>query len=281
MYYDGLYTKLCTYLLNEGVWINNKRTGKKCLTGNTQFMQYDCNDPYPMLTLRRVFPYSAIAEILGYWQGRTSAADFRELGTKTWDANANKTKAWLANPLRKGEDDMGHVYGYFGHNFGGVNQFEKVYNNLKNGVDDRGEIITYWKPDQFNEGCLRPCLHTLQFTLLGDTLHLQMTQRSTDVPLGLVSNSQQGVFMLKLMSKITGHKAGIVTHIINQPHIYEDQVDSIKELLQRKPKKCFPILEIDKNIKTWDDVMNIDKAKNFFSINGYESNEKIIIPFSE
>ncbi|MFT5760306.1 MAG: thymidylate synthase, partial [Alteromonadaceae bacterium] len=42
-----------------------------------------------------------------------NAADFRALGTKTWDANANENQAWLDNPNRKGPDDMGLIYGAF------------------------------------------------------------------------------------------------------------------------------------------------------------------------
>jgi len=40
-----------------------------------------------------------------------SAADFRALGCKVWDQNANENAEWLANPYRTGEDDLGAVYG--------------------------------------------------------------------------------------------------------------------------------------------------------------------------
>ena len=36
---------------------------------------------------------------------------FRELGSNVWDANANENAQWLANPNRKGEDDLGDIYG--------------------------------------------------------------------------------------------------------------------------------------------------------------------------
>ena len=39
------------------------------------------------------------------------AADFRDLGCKVWDANANQNPQWLANPYREGPDDLGDVYG--------------------------------------------------------------------------------------------------------------------------------------------------------------------------
>ena len=40
-----------------------------------------------------------------------SAADFRALGCKVWDQNANENAEWLANPYRQGPDDLGPVYG--------------------------------------------------------------------------------------------------------------------------------------------------------------------------
>lgn len=275
------YLAICRDVIDNGVWVDNPRTGKRCLTGRTSIMTYDVGSKeYPMITTRKVFPKMSLAEPIGYWQGLTSAADFRSLGTVTWDANANKTPAWVDNPLRNGEDDMGKVYGYFGHNFGGVNQFEKVVSNLSKSLDDRGEIITYWKPDQFNEGCLRPCLHSLQYNLVGDTLDMTATQRSADLPLGIPANMQQCYLMLELMARITGHKAGLVTHVINQPHIYEDQIDIMKEQLRREIIPCKPKLFIGESIRTWEDIMSI-KNMNQFTVLGYKSHPRLDYPFSE
>ena len=53
---------------------------------------------------------------------------------------------------------------------------------------DRGEIITFYNPGEFELGCLRPCMHTHTFSLLGDTLYLTSYQRSCDVPLLLPYN---------------------------------------------------------------------------------------------
>ena len=278
---DKQYNSLGKSLLENGVWITNERTGKKCLTGETVVFTYDLRtEPFSIITSRQAPFKLGVAEVIGYWQGKTNAADFRKLGTKSWDANANLNKSWLENPNRKGEDQMGKVYGYFGHNFGGVNQFEKVYNNLRKGIDDRGEIITYWKPDQFDEGCLRPCLHSIQFNLLGDVLHMTATQRSCDVPLGLVANTQECWVMLELMAQITGNRVGKVTHVINQPHIYEDQVDLFQIQMQRGVAECSPKLTICESIKTWEDVMSLE-GTNKFTLTNYEHLGKIIFPFSE
>jgi len=185
------YLELCQRIVDEGVWVKNERTGINCLTVINADLEYDvANNQFPLITTRKSYYKSAIAELLGYLRGYDSAAQFREVGCKTWDANANENNAWLNNPNRKGEDDMGRVYGVQGRSWqkpdgSHLDQLKKVINNLSKGIDDRGEIVTFYNPGEFELGCLRPCMHTHNFSLLGDTLYLTSYQRSCDVPLGL------------------------------------------------------------------------------------------------
>ncbi len=105
------YLDLCQRIIDEGTWVENERTGKRCLTVINADLQYNVGgNEFPMITTRKSYFKSAIAEFLGYIRGYDNAADFRRLGTKTWDANANLNEAWLNNPHRKGVDDMGRVF---------------------------------------------------------------------------------------------------------------------------------------------------------------------------
>ena len=71
-------------------------------------LTYDvASNKFPLVTTRKSFWKSAIAEIIGYLRGYDNAEDFRKLGTKTWDANANENQVWLHNAYRKGDDAMG------------------------------------------------------------------------------------------------------------------------------------------------------------------------------
>ena len=168
------YLELCQRIVDEGQWVENKRTGTRCLTVINADLEYDvANNQFPMITTRKSYYKAAIAELLGYLRGYDSAAQFREIGCKTWDANANDNNAWLNNPNRKGEDDMGRVYGVQGRGW------QRPDGST---LDQLSKVI------EFELGCLRPCMHTHTFSLLGDTLYLTSYQRSCDVPLLLPYN---------------------------------------------------------------------------------------------
>ncbi|WP_420554611.1 thymidylate synthase [Neptuniibacter marinus] len=279
------YLDLCQRIVDQGVWVDNKRTGKKCLTIIDADLTYNVKDgEFPLVTTRKSFYKSAIAEIIGYIRGYDNAADFRKIGTKTWDANANDNSDWLANPYRKGTDDCGLIYGKIGRNFpkvdgGKIDLLRKIVDDLSNGIDDRGEIFTFYHPGAFHMGCLRPCMYSHHFSLLGDTLYLNSTQRSCDVPLGLNFNMVQVYFFLAIMAQITGNKPGQAFHKIVNAHIYEDQLELMKNVqLQREPLAS-PKLIINPDIKSLEDLETWVTLDDF-EIKGYEHHPAIQYPFS-
>lgn len=279
------YLDLCQRIVDEGVWVDNKRTGKKCLTVINADLSYDvANGEFPLVTTRKSFYKSAIAEMLGYIRGYDNAADFRKLGTKTWDANANDNEAWLNNPLRKGDDDCGFIYGKVARNFpkpdgGNIDLLRKIVDDLSKGLDDRGEIFTFYHPGAFHMGCLRPCMYSHHFSLLGDTLYLNSTQRSCDVPLGLNFNMVQVYFLLAIMAQITGNKAGQAYHKIVNAHIYEDQLELLRDVqLKREPFPA-PKLVINPDIKSLEDLETWVSLDDF-EVEGYQHHESIKYPFS-
>ncbi len=279
------YLDLCQRIINEGHWIENKRTGKRCLTVINADLTYNvAENEFPLVTTRKSYWKSAIAELIGYLRGYSSAADFRAIGTKTWDANANENSVWLNNPHRKGEDDMGRVYGVQGRSWqkpdgGSVDQLRKIVDNLASGVDDRGEILSFYNPGEFHMGCLRPCMHTHTFSLLGDTLYLTSYQRSCDVPLGQNFNQLQVFTLLKLMAQITGNKPGLAYHKIVNAHIYEDQLELMRDVQLKREPYAPPALEINPDIKSLEDIETWVTMDDF-EVTGYQHHEPIAYPFS-
>jgi len=279
------YLDLCKRIVEQGEWVENKRTGKRCLTVINAELNYNIeNNEFPLVTTRKSYWKSAIAEFIGYIRGYDNAADFRKLGTKTWDANANENQAWLNNPHRKGEDDMGRVYGVQGRSWrkpdgGHVDQLRKIVDDLKQGIDDRGEILSFYNPGEFHMGCLRPCMHTHTFSLLGDKLYLTSYQRSCDVPLGLNFNMIQVYVFLALMAQITGNKPGMAYHQIINAHIYEDQLELMRDVqLKREPFPA-PQLNINPDIKSLEDLETWVTMDDF-EVTGYQHHDPIVYPFS-
>ena len=279
------YLDLCQSIIDHGCWVENERTGKRCLTLINADLTYHVDDnQFPLITTRKSFWKAAIAEIIGYIRGYDSAADFRQLGTKTWDANANLNEAWLNNPFRKGEDDMGRVYGVQGRSWmrpdgTTLDQLQKIVDDLSKGIDDRGEILTFYNPGEFQLGCLRPCMHTHNFSLLGDTLYLTSYQRSCDVPLGLNFNQIQVFVLLALMAQITGHKPGKAYHKIVNAHIYEDQLALMRDVQLKREPFASPKLNINPEIKSLNDLETWVTMDDF-EVVGYQHHDAIQYPFS-
>ena len=279
------YLDLSQRIIDEGVWIENERTGKRCLTVINADLVYDVGaNEFPLDTTRKSFWKSAVAEMIGYLRGYDNAADFRKIGTKTWDANANLNEAWLNNSHRKGEDDMGFVYGKVARNFpkvggGNIDLLANIVDDLSKGIDNRGEILTFFHPGTFHMGCLRPCMYEHQFSLLGDTLHLNSTQRSCDVPLGLNFNMVQVHFLLAIMAKITGKKPGKAYHKIINAHIYEDQYDLMKNVHLKREPFAQPTFEINPKINSLSDLETWVTMDDF-EVKGYQHHEAIKYPFS-
>ena len=279
------YLALCRRVVDEGVWIENTRTGKRCLTVINADLEYDVSDgTLPVLTTKKLFWKPAIAEMLGYLRGYQSAKQFRQLGCNTWNANANENAQWLANPFREGEDDMGRCYGVQGrgwHNPEGkkIDQLRNIVDDLSKGIDNRREIMTFYNPGELDRACLAPCMHTHTFSLLGEHLYLTSYQRSDDLPLGHGFNQVQVGWLLMIMARITGKKAAKAYHKIVNAHIYEDQLDQVKNIqLTRKPYPL-PTLKINPDIKSLDDLETWVTLDDF-ELEGYQHHPPIHYAFS-
>uniref|UniRef100_A0A3B0LWG8 Thymidylate synthase n=1 Tax=Arsenophonus endosymbiont of Trialeurodes vaporariorum TaxID=235567 RepID=A0A3B0LWG8_9GAMM len=279
------YLDLCQRIIDKGQWVANKRTGVRCLTIINADLEYDvANNQFPLITTRKSFYKAAIAELLGYLRGYSNAAQFRDIGCNTWHANANENQAWLNNPNRRGEDDMGRVYGVQGRSWQRpdgtyLDQLQKVISNLSVGIDDRAEIITFYNPGEFELGCLRPCMHTHTFSLLADKLYLTSYQRSCDVPLGLNFNQIQCFVLLALVAQLTGHKPSKAYHKIVNAHIYENQLSIMRDIQLKRTPYSLPQLRINPNIKTLKDIETWVTSDDFEVI-GYQYHDAIKYPFT-
>ena len=282
--FDDEYSNLVNRIITQGVWKDNKRTGKSCLTITGERTAFDLQyDKFPALTTKKLFFNPMIGELLGFIRGVDNAKDFRDLGCEFWNANANESRHWLENPNRKGHDDLGRIYGVQGRNW--INRHGKsfdqlaiIVDKLSNDIDDRRLIMSYWNPGELDEMALPPCHDFYQFHLLNGTVDLTMYQRSNDVPLGVPMNIASSSLLLLLIAQITQKRPGKFTHMMGDTHIYEDQLDLLKEQIKRKPFKP-PHMGINPDIKSLSDletwVTNDD-----FDLVDYEHHPAVRFPFA-
>ena len=104
------YLDLVQNILDNGSWQQN-RTGIRTCSIPGAMMRFDLQQGFPAVTTKKLAFKSAIGEMVGFLRASRSAADFRALGCKVWDQNANENRQWLANPYRLQQDDLGPVYG--------------------------------------------------------------------------------------------------------------------------------------------------------------------------
>ncbi len=291
------YHDLMRHTLEQGVRVLNERTGEHCYLIPSAQLMFNLQDGFPAISTKQLFYKSSFAELLGFFRGYTSAAEFRALGTNIWTANANSTPAWLANKHRKGEDDLGRL-GYSTqwtawrdtrvahsieerqslldagfeerlHDPGkdlwmmerAINQIESVLRKLLTDPSDRRIVITGWRLDEFDQMALPPCHHTYTFTAIEATreLHLTVNMRSVDVFLGLSFNNSTAALFLSLMARLAGYKASSVTMQLANVHVYANHVDQVQLQLSRAHLKQ-PTLIISDEVKTIGDLSEIEGA---------------------
>lgn len=99
------YLDLVRTILDTGTWQEN-RTGIRTISMPGAMLRFDLQQGFPAVTTKKLAFKSAVGELVGFLRASRSAADFRDLGCKVWDANANQNPQWLANPYRQGPDDL-------------------------------------------------------------------------------------------------------------------------------------------------------------------------------
>lgn len=292
---ERAYLGLLEHLMANGQYKPN-RTGVSTFADVGHTLRFDLRQGFPALTTKKLAFNAVKGELLGFFRGYDNAADFRALGCKVWDQNANETPSWVNNPNRKGVDALGRIYGVqwtkwrdvrysqnkddylrlansgeyrlvFGNPQTGEAVFEREVNQLENALrtlltnpTDRRIIISGWRPDEIQEQALPACHVLYQFVAMPDnTLHITMAQRSVDTFLGLGFNIASTALMLSIMARMVGMEPASVSIFLTDTHIYENHVQAASEQVTREPfAPCK--LELSDNIKRITDLSDIRGA---------------------
>jgi len=97
--------------------------------------------------------------------------------------------------------------------------------------------------------------------------------------LGLNFNMIQVYVFLALMAQITGNKPGMAYHQIINAHIYEDQLELMRDVQLKREPFAPPQLKIDPDIKSLEDLETWVTMDDF-EVTGYQHHDPIAYPFS-
>ena len=110
---------------------------------------------------------------------------------------------------------------------------ENLIETLQQNPGNRRMVMSLWQNEWLKTAALPSCVWNSQWNLIDGKLNVLVTSRSSDVPLGLPFNVVQYATLCYLIAHCIGVKPGQFTFITNDAHIYENQIDGIKEQIKR------------------------------------------------
>ena len=246
---DEQYLNLVENILNNGYYDQN-RTGIATYKLPHQILQFDLSDEFPILTTKFVAFKTAVKELLWIFQKQSnSVEELKKDNVHIWDEWEMK------------DGTIGTAYGWIVKEF---HQIDKLINQLKTNPQDRRMMINLWQIPYLDTGALYPCVFNSCWDVTDGKLNCMLTIRSNDIPLGNPFNVTQYAVLVNLLAQVTNFKPGLLTVCINNAHIYENQIEGMKEQLNRRDKALpAPKLWINPEIKdfykfTVDDIKLID-----------------------
>lgn len=252
------YDSALVEILDEGVWKSNKRTGvrTKYVSMLTRKYRLD-SDRFPIVTKRKMYPKAVFAELLWIISGSTNNNDLKNLGATFWSKWTDKEFEEKNGFV---EGSLGKIYGFqlrhFGGNYkngegsqygeNGFDQLNYVIDRIKEDYSCRRIMWSLWNPHDLSQMKLPPCHWAYQITIDDEgRLTGNLIQRSADFPIGVPANIQFYSALTIMIAQQTGYKPYRLNHVCIDAHIYEDQIDQVKQYL-RLPEIDSPKLEIKK-----------------------------------
>ena len=132
-------------------------------------------------------------------------------------------------------------------------------------------MLNLWQIPYLDTGALYPCCFLTMWDVTDGRLNCMLVQRSGDWGLGVPFNTSQYAVLVHLLAQVSNLRPGMLTHVINNAHIYENQVEGIRlQLTRRADAFEAPALWINPEIQDFY-AFQIQDIK----LIGYKSHDKI------
>ncbi len=220
---ENKYKKILKATLKNGTY-RNDRTGIGSYSLFNQLLSWKVTKNFPMITGRKMYQNVFNTEFDWFINGETNIKRFKENNVKIWNEWADEN------------GDLGPVYGHQLRNFNsiGIDQLINVIQSIKNNPDSRRHIISLWNPQQLKDMALPPCYLYFQFFVDNNKLNMFVVQRSGDLFLGIPYDIALFSKLLLYIASETNKLANKIDLQIVDAHVYNNQIESVKEYLNTK-----------------------------------------------
>lgn len=261
-------------ILEEGVEIPSRAGNCKALFGVT--LEYDT---HCLSTIRPSSFRLAFEEMIFFLRGQTDSKILEDKGVNFWKGNTTKEFLKQRGLGYLNEGEMGAAYslqwrdsgGYIVYasqkygkskSVGGVDQLEMLIDNLENDRYGRRNLVMLWNPSENDHKCLTECWYSSDWNVLPnkdgeDELHVLLSNRSLDTIFGLNFAIQNYRFLQIALCKMFGFKLGKLRCSVSHAHIYEDQIEYAKELVERVYGKQGEII-INSPLHSLEDLLSLE-----------------------
>ncbi|MBR0430788.1 thymidylate synthase [Candidatus Saccharibacteria bacterium] len=318
--FDEQYINLCRRILAHGEKITNYKkedqrkksvasaipdhaaqasSGAKTIRLPHQILQFNLEEEFPILVSKKVGFKTAVLEILWIYQAASNDVRWlKERNVKIWDEweisesgeyqgrNLNQIFAEKhpSEPKENFAHTIGTAYGWIVKKY---NLIENLIETLKTNPGNRRMVLSLWQNEWLETAALPSCVWNTEWNLIDGHLNLLVNSRSSDVPLGLPFNIVQYAVLCHLIAQTINAKPGQMTFVTNDAHIYENQIDGIKEQISRY-EKAVKSGTLPKTPKLWlnpdiQDFYAFDNSRELkdIKLENYENLGVIKMPVTE
>ncbi len=317
--FDDQYLDLCEKVLIYGERVSNnpavlskkidKKTGTNMPNHYAQtvhpittirlphvVLDFDLEEEFPILTSKFVAFKAAVLEILWIYQAQSNDVRWlHDRGIKIWDEwEIPEDGKYMGRDFKKLYKEN-KISGDFSHTIGTaygwiVNRYkltQSLIETLKNDPHNRRMVMSLWQNEFLETAALPSCVWNSEWNITNGRLNVLVNSRSSDIPLGLPFNITQYAVLCYLIAQSIGARPGKMTFVSNDAHIYENQIDGIREQLKRRDDLKVkgedlppaPQLWLNPEVKDFFSFDNSKTLKDIQLIN-YQHLGKISMPVS-
>lgn len=143
-----VYLDIVRDILDNGNQVSD-RTGTGTISVFGRSIRHNYKDGFPLLTTKKMFTKGIIGELLWFLKGTEDASFLVENKIKIWDA-------WMEDG-NCGEKILPHTYGVKWRNFDGVDQIQRLIDDINKNPSSRRHVVSAWDPRHIDDAALTWC----------------------------------------------------------------------------------------------------------------------------